>query len=196
MAEELFQTEVSGDVKAVSSMDEQLLFASALALTKTGQAGQQASIDAILKFFTVRSTWYQPSSPFGVRFRPATKANLETDVESAAPWLQLHETGGIKTPRGRMLAIPTRFVRPDARALIPASRRPRNIRNPVVIRSRSGSLILAERQGERLIPLYVLTPRARIRRESVVIDPVTDTFNREFPANFSRSLEKALETAK
>jgi hypothetical protein len=196
MSGEFLQIEIEGNIEAVASLDEQLQFASAVALTETARDAQDASIRAILSFFTVRSTWYLPSSPFGVRFRPADKSKLEAEVRSGAPWLDLHETGGTKLPLGKYLAVPTRFARPNERDIIPSDRRPRNLQHAVVIRTRSGSLVLAQRTPAGLIPMYVLTPRARIRRESTVVDPVMDTFAKEFPVNFSRALEAAIRTAK
>jgi hypothetical protein len=192
MAADFLQIAVEGDLEAVASLDEQLQFACATALTQTAQDAQDASIQAILSFFTVRSAWYLPSSPLGVRFRPADKSGLEAEVTAGAPWLAMFEQGVTRFPAGQFIAVPTRYVRPNERDIIPSSLRPRNLRGAFVFRTRSGSLVLAVRTPEGVVPMYVLTPRARIRRESPVVDPVTNTVERNFPVNFSRALDEGL----
>lgn len=92
--------EVSGDVRAVVTFDQQLTYAAARALTQTAKDSQTASVEAIRRTFTTRGAWYMPGNRFGVRITPATKARLEGAVRTAADWLIPHETGEDKVASG------------------------------------------------------------------------------------------------
>src|ERR1044072_4934918 len=99
--------ETSGDLRGVPTLDGQLLYAAPAALTKTTKQSQGEVIDAIRRTFTTRGAWYLPSSRFGVRITPATKARLESKLKTTADWLIPHETGEDKTARGGgLLAVP------------------------------------------------------------------------------------------
>lgn len=188
--------EVTGDIAALTSLPRQLNYAAAVATTRMAKEGQSASIRAITATFTTRSDWYKPANRFGVRVRPATTDNLESEVSTRAHWLALHETGGVKRPRGRYLAIPTAAARRSNNQSAARSRRTRALRRPFVIETRSGP-VLFERQSQGTIrAMYHLEPKARIRKRSVMIEPVTKVVERRFGVLFGRALDEALETAK
>lgn len=187
--------EVTGDVAALTSLPRQLNYAAAVTLTRVAKEGQAASLRAIRGAFTTRNDWYLPSNRFGVKVRPATKDDLETEVGTRAHWLALHETGGVRKPRGRYLAIPTAETRRANNQSVPRSRRPRKSRRTFVAETRSGP-VLFERRGRSVQALYNLEPRARIRKRPVVVEPVTKVVDRRFGAIFDRALDEALETAK
>jgi hypothetical protein len=187
--------EVAGDVAALTSLPRQLNYAAAVSLTRAAKGGQSASIRAIKGTFTTRSSWYEPSNRFGVRVKSATKDGLEAEVSTRAHWLALHETGGVKRPRGKYLAIPTAAARRSGNKAIPRSRRPRALRRTFVAETRSGPVIF-ERRGGGVQALYNLEPRARISKRSVIIEPVAKVVDRRFGAIFDRTLDDALETAK
>ncbi len=189
------QIEISGDIAALTSLPRQLNYAAAVTLTRVAKEGQSASIRAIKGTFTTRGDWYQPASIFGVRVRPATKDSLEAEVGTRAHWLALHETGGVKRPRGQYLAIPTAAARRANNQSVSRSRRPRNARRTFVAETRSGPVVF-ERTGGGIQALYFLEPRAVIRKRSVVIEPVTQVVDNRFGAIFARALDEALETAK
>lgn len=190
------KTVVEGDVAAVKDLPKQLTYAVAVSLTRTAKEGQAASIRAIQGTFTTRNRWYLPSNRFGVRIKPATTDDLQSEVRTAAHWLRLHETGGTKRPRGRYIAIPTRNARRSESQTIPRSRRPRALRNSFVAETRSGPVLFERRSRGGIQALYNLETSARISKQSVVVEPVTKVFTRRFGAIFARSLDEALETAR
>lgn len=194
------RVEVSGDVRGLVTFDEQLTYAAARALTRTAKDSQAASIEAIRRTFTTRGTWYLPSSRFGVRITPATKARLETSVRTAADWLIPHETGEDKVAAGGgLLAIPMvgrGRPRPSRGAKVRADLKPRALGSRgVVIETRRGPVLFA-RQDRRLVAFYGLERRARIRKRSTVIEPTIQTFDRNLGQNLAEAIAEALRTAK
>lgn len=194
------RVETTGDIAAAVTLDRQLTFAAARALTKTAQDSQAASIAAIRRTFTTRGTWYLPSGRFGIRITPATKERLEAAVKTAADWLIPHETGEDKVAAGgAMLAIPMvgpGRPRPSRTAKVRGNLKPRALgRRGVVIETRRGP-VLSARQDRRLVAFYGLERRARIRRRSTVIEPTTKTVARNFGDNLARAIAEALRMAK
>lgn len=182
------------------SLDRQLRYASAVALTRTAKDAQARSISAIRRTFTTRNSWYEPSSRFGVRVQTATPSSLVSAVETAADWLALHETGGEKRPRtGVHLAVPTSKVRRSKKAIITRADRPSNIRQGFIVTRKDGEVWLYRRAGRSrypIVPMYRLVKRARIERNSVVIEPTTRAFDERMVPHFFRALDDALRTAK
>lgn len=192
--------ETSGDIAAVVTFDQQLIYAAAVALTRTAKDSQAASVEAIRRTFTTRGTWYLPGSKFGVRITPATKARLETAVRTAADWLIPHETGEDKVASGGgLLAIPLvgrGRPRPSHGAKVRADLKPRALGGRgVVIETRRGPVLFA-RQDRRLVAFYGLERRVRIRKRSTVIEPTVQTFAKNFGGNFAEAIAEALRTAK
>lgn len=191
--------DVSGDVRGILTLDRQLVYAAALALTRTAKDSQQASIEAITQTFTTRGTWYLPSGRFGIRINPATKDRLESAVKTLADWLIPHETGEDKVPRsGRALAVP--LVGPGRPRPSWASKVRRDLK-PAVLGSKSvvlptrGGPVLFYPRGNRLVAFYGLERRARIRKRSTVIEPTVRTVDRRFAENLVEALAGALRTA-
>jgi hypothetical protein len=194
------KVEASGDIRAALSLDRQLVYAAALALTKTAKESQAASIEAIKRTFTTRGTWYLPSSKFGIRISPATKEKLEAAVITAADWLIPHETGEDKVAQdGGLLAVPIvgpGRPRPTWGSKVRSDLKPRALgRRGVVIETRRGPVLFA-RQDRRLVAFYGLERRARIRKRSTVVEPTIKTVDKYFGVNFAASLAEALRTAK
>lgn len=196
----MVRAEISGDIAAALSLDRQLVYASAVALTKTAKQSQTASIAAIKRAFTTRGTWYLPSGRFGIRVTPATKEWLEAAVKTAADWLIPHETGEDKVAQGGgMLAIPMvgrGRARPTRGSKVRADLKPRALGGRgVVIETRRGPVLFA-RQDRRLVAFYGLERRARIRKRSTVIEPTIETVVRNFGDNLGTAIAEALRTAK
>lgn len=194
------RVETSGDIAAALTLDRQLVFAAARALTKTAQDSQSASIAAIRQTFTTRGTWYLPSGRFGVRITPATRERLETAVRMAADWLIPHEAGEDKVAAGGgLLAIPMvgpGRPRPSQRAKVRRDLKPRALgQRGVVIETRRGPVLFA-RQDKRLVAFYGLERRARIRKRSTVIEPTIQTVARNFGGNLAEAIVEALRTAR
>jgi hypothetical protein len=192
--------ETSGDLRGVLTFDSQLLYAAAVALTKTTKQSQSEVIDTIRRTFTTRGTWYLPSSRFGVRITPATKERLESSLKTGADWLIPHETGQDKVAQGGgLLAVPIvgpGRPRPTRASKVRADLKPSALgRRGVVLQTRGGP-VLFYRQDRRLVAFYGLERRARIRKRSTVIEPTVQTFGKQFGPNFAEAVAEALRTAK
>ena len=74
----------------------------------------------------------------------------------------IHETGGwIRATRSQYLTIPlSAALKPDG---TPRKRSAREWQNTFVRRSRNGNLIIFQTRGTRIVPLYVLKKKVRIR---------------------------------
>ncbi len=93
-----------------------------------------------------------------VKVRGTTWDNLEGSIGGRST-LVIHEYGGTIKSKGKMLTIP-----------LPAALGPRGIpppftrqwKNTFVARSRKGNLIIFQRRGSRIVPLYVLKDEVKI----------------------------------
>lgn len=192
--------ETSGDIRGVLTLDGQIIYAAAVAATKSAKQAQAASVAAIKAAFITRGAWYQPSSRFGVRVTPATKARLEATVKSLADWLIPHETGQDKVARGGgLLAVPIvgpGRPRPTRASKLRADLKPSVLgRRGVVLPTRHGP-VLFYRQDRRLVAFYGLERRARIRKRSTVVEPTVQTVTKQFGPNFAEAIAEALRTAR
>jgi hypothetical protein len=188
-------------------LNKQQRFALAQTLTAVAQKAQDASIKAIEGNFAVRTSWYKKQNVYGVRVKPATKANLTAVVGTAADWLEkfVREPPGsvvLKLPQGEFLAIPTSNVRRTKRDLIRAMQRPRALRGAVYkLPLKSGrGFVLMQRQGRgsqrRNVALYILVKRARIKEKDVLFGPARRAFEINFSKLYAENLARALATAK
>ena len=158
-------------------------------------------IKSVESTFSVRNNWDKPSNKFGIKAIPATKDNLQAGVATDADWLTLHETGGEKTPQGQNIAIPTENVRRTKRDIVQKAQRPGALRGKrdVVLMTRNGP-VLFQRRGRkgntRLVPLYRLVPRAKIKKESTLVEPTEKIVAAKLGDNFYKALQNALATAR
>ena len=177
---------------------KQVTFALASALTAVAKEAQAASIGSIESTFTVRNNWDKPSNAMGVKVLPATKTDLSAAVATRADWL--HEEMRPKIPFGNYIAIPTENVRRSKRDIIQKGQRPKNLRRAFVIKTKSGAAMLFQRKGRgkrgEIVAMYKLVPRALIRKQSTLVEPTVETFEKRFDPLFEQMLRKALATAK
>lgn len=178
---------------------KQFQFALAKTLTAVAIEARDASIAEIKGTFTIRNTWVNPGSAVGIKALPASKLDLESAVATRADWLIAHEVEGEKKPRGKNLAVPTSNVRRTKRQIIQKTQRPKNLRGAIVIKTDSGP-ILFQRTGKgaasRLLPLYRLIRRARLKKTHVFFDPISKTVGKRFDPIFYAQLRRAIATAK
>ncbi|MDQ3820401.1 MAG: hypothetical protein M3362_22345, partial [Acidobacteriota bacterium] len=192
--------EVSDNIKKLFNLDKQIIFAAAKSLTQVAKEAQSEVQSAIKSTFTTRGPWYLPSNKFGVRIKTASKTDLTSSVGTNADWLLDHETGGVKTPQASAnLAIPeVGAARPTIDAKVPAALKPRrilpnasNLATGKLVRARGrkrvgfkqalffinekGTAIFERLEGHRLKLFYILSPKARIKKQSVVIEPTEKT---------------------
>ncbi|PWC81266.1 hypothetical protein [Azospirillum sp. TSH64] len=78
------------DLRKIDNLGRQAPYAIARALTKTAQDAQGRVRDSLTSNFTIRGKYV----PNGIRYRPAGKKNLEAQVGSVSPFMELQETGG------------------------------------------------------------------------------------------------------
>lgn len=181
---------------------KQVTFALAQTLTGVVKEAQGVSISNVESTFTVRNNWDKPSNAMGIKALPATKTDLSAALVTRADWLIPHEGGEDKTPEGRALAIPSKNVRRSKRDIIQRSQRPKALRGKrdVVLRLKGGGLGLFQRKGRgrngKLVFLYTLAERARIRRQPTVVEPAVKVFERKFDKLFFDNLRKALRSAR
>lgn len=188
--------EVSKDIRKLFNLDKQIVFAAATALTAVAKEAQTDVIASIEKTFTTRGRWYMPGNRFGIKVKPARKDDLTATLGTAADWLALHETGGVKTPQGHNLAVPTENVRRTKRQIITKGQRPRNLKRAFVINTASGPVLFQRKNKKTIVALYNLEPRVPIKRESTVIAPTEKTVQRRFDKIFADKLAHAVKTAK
>jgi len=179
----------------------QLPFATAKALTKTAQQGQEAVIKSLNSAFTLRTNWYKPSSKIGIRITPAKKNDLQSEIKTNAKFLQLHEGGMEKIPFGKFIAIPTENVRRTKRQLVAKSNYPGNLKNSFIVNSKkSGVKLLLTKVGRGRVKqtrlMYVLVPKAKIKKVSVFYEPIRRAVAANFSNNFNEAWSQAVATAK
>ncbi len=188
--------EVSKNIKKLFNLDKQIIFAAAQSLTEVAKESQTAVIADIEQTFTTRGKWYLPGNKYGIKIKAAKKNDLTAEVKTAADWLTLHETGGTKTPQGKHLAVPTDNVRRTKRQIITRSQRPRNLKRSFVIQTASGPVLFQRKGKKKIVALYDLKPKVKIKKESTVIEPTRRTVQQRFDRIFEKNLANAVKTAK
>ncbi|MCB9725375.1 MAG: phage tail protein [Spirochaetaceae bacterium] len=184
---------------------EQIPYATAVALTRTAQAAQKAIRAGLPNRFKIRNDFIER----GVRIQPATKSRPEAAVYWRAPGgasrrefaysLARQETGGVKRPKRRHLALP-RGVKRTTGGRIPKSQRPAQAlkrRNVFVVDAGRGQAIMRRvgRGTPRL--LYYLHPgAARVSPRFRFVETAEDVARRVYPKEFGRAFAKALATAR
>ena len=189
----------------------QVPFVLAVTLTHLAKASQAEIRERVLprQFILRRAAWAKA----GIRIRPATKQRLESEVADINPYMLLQETGGTKLPFGRFIAVPLRGARRSQTSVIRAEDRPAAvmkaggfIRGNVMFRAaqvfkkqrrRRGMVgpVNAQRQRNRVMPMYALVPKASVRAvyafAPTVQRVVGDQYQRQFDANWSKYAEGA-----
>jgi hypothetical protein len=202
--------QVQEEMRAIAS--DQLPYATALALTKTAQAGQRNIRDTVLpsRFVLRRASWMKAN----IKIDPATKANLVAAVRDTFGAMALQETGGAKIPYGSAIAVPLRGARPSPASLIS----PQNM--PSAIMARGGFIngnimydvtVKAGRRravkgafgvsssaswSRQIIPMYALVPRANVPARYGFEAAVEEIVRTTFGDNFREAFKRAVRTAR
>jgi hypothetical protein len=183
------------------TINKQVRFATALALTRTAKQAQSAVITRLDDNFELRTNWSQPSNRVGIRITPAKKDNLEAQVKTQAVFLNKFDTGDDKLPLGKYIAIPTANVRRNKRQLIVKNQRPRNLkRSFIIVTSKKKTAVLFQRVGKNkrsaIRAMYILVPRAEIDRQPSFRQPIETTVRANFNRNFEAAMKEAFATAR
>ena len=144
-----------------------------------------------------------------IRVKKASKRNLVGEVfdHLGRGHLGLHARGGTLMPRGRHLAIPGRDIenKRTAGGAIRKALRPRTVlsksakRRAFVTTFKSGQQAIVRRKGKKRQPLqvlYLLEPRARIRKTFPFHADAERVARAQFKRHFNRRLRQALRTAR
>ena len=186
----------------------QVPFATAKALTQTAVAIQKEVKAQLPERFILRNNWVQQ----GIRIVAATKSRLRAEVYSRDAFMGIQETGGDKRPKsGSNLAVPL-AARRTKRGLINKADLPQNLGRAEYMITRGGKEVarrgregaafrftaadgrvyLALRRGNRLELMYLLTPRASVKRALGLRDTgqrmYVNTFNKLFGASIKEAL--------
>lgn len=150
--------------------------------------------------FTVRNSRFINAA---LRVATATKINLVASVfdQLGRDYLERHTTGGIKSPRGSNLAIPTDQVTRNAGGSVRAAQQPRNVlnkRNAFKLHM-NGNTFIAQRQGKARYPLrifYLLEPRATIAKTFAFYEDARRVVSDKLADAWSRAWSRAIKTAR
>ncbi|MDZ5647168.1 hypothetical protein [Nitrospirillum sp. BR 11828] len=207
----MLQIDVSSSIdQAVSLLrafdPEQLPYAVALALTNTAKDAQEAVRASMPAHFTLRRDWVVQ----GIRIVPATKQLPVAMVYSRDQFMALQETGGLKIPHGKHIAIPLPAVRPTPTALIAKDDLPRNILPTLrakgggltaVVTMKNGHKFIARLRngagkGNRLDLLYYLVDDATLKPRLGLEDITRKVVDRRFVQHLDAALTQAMRTAR
>lgn len=198
--------ETSPALNALSDLKRsQIPFAMALALTRTAQYAQREIKAGLPERFTIRNAFVER----GVKVKTASKRDQEAAVYWQAPVasrrgfaqsLARQETGGIKTPARRWLAIPQKGVKRGASGLIPKRQRPGQVlkqKRTFINRNQSGGLTIYKRTTKKRYPivaLYTLTDRVKVKGAFEFVPTARAAAKKVFRTEFGKAFAKALAT--
>lgn len=207
---------------------EQFPFAYAAALTETAKLAQTAVQVKTRLSFNLHTEYI----PRGIRITPAKKRDV---VQMGMAWssvytsdaitsfMVIHEEGGIKDPRGKVLSVPTTGIRQysfkTARGAVKKRWQPKGLlrgytgrtgtrkrkkgrlsRQAFILPKKGAQpamLVRRVSRGERgLELLYVFTPQARIEPRWGFEDTVQRTADKVFKRVFDDKFKMALRSAK
>ena len=100
-----------------------------------------------------------------VRVRGSTLENIQGEIGGAPTpkWAWVHEEGAvIKVKRARYLTIPLPAALTSQG--LPKKKKARDWRNTFVAKSKAGNLLIFQKRGKSIVPLYVLKKQVRIPR--------------------------------
>jgi len=191
-------TRVINNLPSAEKIMKNIDFGTAKGLTKTAKQGQSAVVDALQSNFTLRGTWFNQNMRHGIKITPARKDKLQSSVHTLADWLEPHETGKDKTPRGGNLAVPTDQVRRNKRSIIPKGQRPRGLAARAFVLQTKKGPVLAQRliKGKRkgLIILYGLEPQVKIKKRPTFRVPIEKVVKSNLKSNIAEGINDAIRT--
>ena len=91
------QVMAGGAKSYLKKVSRALKWSTAFSLNAMAIEAQEYQINQNLpRRFTLRGGWFRKGNKFGIRVRKASVQNLEAIVGTAAPWMRIQETGGMK----------------------------------------------------------------------------------------------------
>lgn len=176
-------------------------YGTAVGLTKTAGEARNAVVGAWKGKFFIRNNWLE-NSPIGPKVTPATAATQFAEVKMAAKFGPLQDAGGIKLPYRHYLAMPASTGPLAGKKRIPAAMRPSNLQGAFVIVTKTGTRLLCVRKmsgrgknrASGIVPMYVLTPKAKVKRADVFYAPIKKVVERRLMINVNAGIENALSS--
>lgn len=197
------RSNISAVSKAIDAFGKrQIPFATSQALNDTAFAVRKEIVERTYPdSFTVRNSRFA-SAMF--RVGKASKRNLVATVSDVLgrDYMVNQAKGGIKRPRGRNIAIPSREIKRTGTGKVPKAKQPRNLLNGKGYRTtlRSGQPVIAEKTGKgsakRQRILYLLEPTARIPKRFPFYERGRKVAKDTFPRAFDRRFAQARRTAR
>lgn len=169
---------------------KQLPFACSLALNRASEKARDKFLQELPGRLTLRTSWWKPKNKFGFNIKNSNKHNLVTSIYTRAPWMTLQETGGIRTPQKKTLAVPHSNVKRTKRDLISKANKPAGIKNKF-IKEVNGKPFLFKRLKKSIRLMYNLIPSARIKPVLQFKDTISREVNRVFPDEFNKAFNEA-----
>ena len=176
---------------------KQLLYGTAVGLTKTAKEAQAAVQGSARGKFTIRNRWLEQQTPVGIKIKPAMPTNPVAEVYTKAPFGPRQEFGGTKIPYKHWLAIPiTGTARPTKSSMIPKRNLPRSLQNAFVLTTKKGTTLLCVRKArgknKGIVPMYVLVTRVQVKRTNWFHDPIEKVVRRRMMSIIDREIGIAL----
>jgi hypothetical protein len=176
---------------------KQVNFGTAKGLTETAQEGQAAVVDALGSNFTLRGKWFEKNMKHGIKITPATKTKLRSEVKTAADWLEAHETGKDKTGRSHRISVPLWGARPrGSRKILYTKLRAAAMLasgKAFIIDTPKGEIVVTTKGG-RIIPLYGLESKVKIKKKSSFYEPIEKVVKRSLKGNIAAGIRHAFAT--
>lgn len=188
-------------MQSFKNLEKQITYAAAQAINETAKQVKEKIARHTEQNFNIRTPWLR-SNAVGIGIKWATKSDPFAIVENRASWMQLHEPGGIKTPHGKMLAVPVLGgPKRTKRDLIRASQKPRALLasgKGFIVKSASGQLVIFARDRKKgaMRAMYLLEPQAKIMPKYGFVEVGMEEARQRIGPNFDAALAKALATAK
>lgn len=199
-----FPIQVKSNAKEVGRFllnvhQKQIPFATAGALTSTAFDVRKELIESTYpKAFALKNKTF-PRVVTNVK--KASKRNLVASVGNVSgrviDYLSLHAEGGVKTPRGNSLAIPTKNTKRGSKGAVPKAQRPRALlaKKGAFVTSINGTRVIMqkEKRGGVAKVKYVLTPKAKIDKALRFYEDARRVVNKVFDHNFSKAFFRAIK---
>lgn len=199
---------VTGNFKEVNafirSVPKQVNYGAMIGVNKLAEHIRDAELQSAKSIFNLRGRWYEPRNRFGFNITYAKKTNINAEVFTRADWLYLHESGGVKNPKGSNIALPSQYIKRNKKDIITRSNRPRNIRGAFKHTFKSGkakghtAIVKAYREGDerRIVILYWLERSVSIKKSYDFYGIGRKVFDRNSNKYLNDGISIALKTAK
>jgi hypothetical protein len=200
----VIKTQLINNMPTGAELIKQVKFGTAVGLTKLAKAAQREVVTSITSTFTTRGRWFEQSNRMGIKITPAKPNKLYSEVKTLADWLESHERGGTKTPKGRSrLSVPLWGARPKgSRRVLSKSLRPQALLaagKAFMLKTPFGEIIATTRgrgSNSRIVPLYGLERSVKIRKRSTFYEPIRRVLAKNGTHILEREVINALRTAK